>query len=100
MKPPHNPNADVPFPPKPIEVEVEGQSKLASLIEAIADTAVGFVLAVLAQVLIVYMYDLDHISIWNLGILTFWMTVISILRRYMIRRLWNSEFWKRWDRGK
>lgn len=72
----------------------KGQSKLASFVEAIANTIVGLLIAFFAQVAIAWVYDLQ-ITYYDIGVLTFWMTVISVLRSYAIRRIWNSEFWRR-----
>lgn len=68
------------------------QSKRASLAEAISNTLVGLVLASVLQMLIC---RLNHIPMsWtNNVILTGWMTVLSVVRSYVIRRVWNTN-WK------
>lgn len=70
------------------------QSKAASLAEAVVNTFVGLVIAFVAQVIICWANDIALSYTDNL-IITGWMTVISVIRSYIIRRAWNSEFWRR-----
>ena len=74
-----------------------GQSRLASLTEAVVNTLIGLLVAMAAQSAIAWAYDIP-LTVKQNAILVFWMTVISIGRSYLIRRLWNSEFWRRWRR--
>lgn len=71
------------------------QTKFASLMEALFSTVLGLVVAVAATQFICHMYDIPMTMQSNL-ILTFWMTVMSIVRSYVVRRMWNAEFWKTW----
>lgn len=73
------------------------QSKRASFVEAVVNTALGLVIAMFATAGICKVYGIP-MSWTNNFIITFWMTVISIVRSYVIRRAWNAEFWKRWSR--
>lgn len=70
-----------------------GQSKLASFVEALVNTALGLLIAMGATAVICRAYDIE-LSTTNNFIITFWMTVISVVRSYVLRRAWNSEFWK------
>ena len=70
------------------------QTRLASMVEAVVNTGVGMVLAMWATTLICSAYSIP-MSWTNNFIITFWMTVLSIVRSYVIRRAWNAEFWKR-----
>jgi len=70
------------------------QSKTASLVEAVVNTGVGLVIAFTAQMIIVWLNDIP-LTWEDNAIIVWWMTVISILRSYVIRRAWNSEFWKK-----
>ena len=74
------------------------QSKTASFIEAVFNTFIGLLVAFVAQAIIAWVYDIP-VTYYHIGILTFWMTVISVLRTYVIRRIWNSQFWKRGRNG-
>jgi hypothetical protein len=75
-----------------------GQSKRASLVEAIANTLIGLAVAFAAQAVICWAYNIPLSASDNL-IIVAWMTVISVVRSYVIRRAWNSEFWKGWRNG-
>lgn len=70
------------------------QSKLASFVEAVVNTGVGLLIAVVATQLICLLNDIP-MTLENNLVLTFWMTIISVVRSYVIRRMWNAEFWKR-----
>lgn len=70
------------------------QSRLASLVEAVVNTGVGIVIAFAAQWLICWFYSIP-LSASDNAIIVGWMTVISVIRSYVIRRAWNSEFWRR-----
>jgi len=70
------------------------QSKAASFVEAVVNTGVGLVIAFTAQMIIVWLNDIP-LTWEDNAIIVWWMTVISILRSYVIRRAWNSEFWKK-----
>jgi hypothetical protein len=68
------------------------QSKGMSLMEAVVNTVVGLGVAMVATAAICKAYDIP--MTWgNNFIITFWMTVISIVRSYLLRRLFNSN-WK------
>ena len=72
----------------------QGQSKKASAAEAVVNTVVGFFIAWVAQWVICWAYDIKMNNI-EVTIVTFWMTVVSLVRLYVIRRMWNKEFWRR-----
>lgn len=80
---------------QPAPAQPKGQSKLSSLTEALFSTLVGLLIAMGATFTICWVYDIP--MTWtNNFIITFWMTVVSIARQYVIRRMWNAEFWKGW----
>lgn len=64
------------------------QGRWASLLEAVLNTAIGFVLSILATKLITAAYDIPMTWTHN-AILTFWMTVLSVARSYVLRRFFN-----------
>lgn len=74
------------------------QSKWGSFIEACANTAFGYLLALVCMNLIMWAYDYP-VTPGQTSIIVGWMTVVSVLRGYAIRRLWNGQFWKRIKRG-
>lgn len=73
------------------------QSRLASGIEAVANTAFGFTIQVAAQYGLFVFFDVQITTaqFWTFSAA---MTLLSVARGYMIRRLWNMEWWKRFKR--
>lgn len=74
------------------------QSKLGSAVEAVANTAVGYLIALVCMRIIMWAYDFP-MGTRETSIVVMWMTVVSVVRGYFIRRLWNAQFWKRGKRG-
>lgn len=67
------------------------QSKTMSMVEAVVNTAVGLVVAMLATAAICKAYGIP-MSWENNVIITFWMTVISVVRSYILRRVFNAQW--------
>lgn len=65
------------------------QSKLASLIESLVNTLIGFVVSLLSQLVLFPMFGI-HIPITTNLWLCAWFTVISIIRSYVVRRWFNA----------
>ena len=66
------------------------QSRKASLLEASANTLVGYLVAVLSQLLIAPVFDII-ISLHDNLIIALYFTAISMLRSYAIRRFFNRR---------
>lgn len=64
------------------------QSKRGSAVEAVVNTFVGLTIAFFAQWLICLAYGIKLTPHDN-AIIVFWMTVLSILRSYFVRRMFN-----------
>ena len=64
------------------------QTRAASLVEALLNTASGFVLAVVLQFLVAWWYHLPLSPAQNIGI-TMIFTVASVVRSYLWRRYFN-----------
>ena len=65
------------------------QSRLMSMIEAIVNVLVGFWVAVLTQMLVFPLFDLQASFSQNIGMgLIF--TVVSLVRSYLLRRFFNA----------
>ena len=64
------------------------QSKKQSLIESLTNTAVGYAVAVLSQIAIFPMFGIETTVRQNMTI-GLWFTAISIVRSYVLRRLFN-----------
>lgn len=65
------------------------QTKKKSIEEAVVNTAVGLLLAWGAQAAICWVYSIPLSAKQN-WIIVFWMTVISVLRNYFVRRFFNK----------
>lgn len=79
-----------------LHLPLRDQSKRASFIEAVTNTLIGYVIAYAATYAIVWAYDMQ-MSHANVSQMVNWMTLLSVLRGYVLRRLWNAEWWKRWS---
>ncbi len=66
-----------------------GQSKRLSLIEAIANVAIGYGVAVLAQLAIFPLFGIA-VSIGDNLAIGAAFTVVSLARSYAVRRLFNA----------
>jgi Flp pilus assembly protein TadB len=75
------------------------QSKRVSLLEASVNTVIGFALASFCTWIIVKIYGLQMTFQQNF-ILVGWMTLVSVIRGYVLRRMFNSEFWRRFAWGR
>lgn len=67
----------------------EMQSKFASLIESIANIAVGAIVALISQLAIFPLFDIHIPMSSNFGIMA-WFTAISVVRSYVVRRYFNG----------
>jgi hypothetical protein len=64
------------------------QKKRHSFLEAITSTAIGFLVTLVAQCFLFPYYGIQISVGDNLQIVA-WMTVISVLRQYVLRRVFN-----------
>ena len=67
---------------------MKGQPRLHSLLEACLNILIGYFVALGAQLLIFPLYGI-HISLTTNLWIGFWFTVVSLLRSYTLRRLFN-----------
>ena len=65
------------------------QSRLGSLLESIANIAVGYGVAVASQLLIFPLFGI-HIPLADNLLIGVWFTIISLARSYAIRRWFNG----------
>lgn len=66
------------------------QSKLASLIEALASTAIGFVLSIVLSYIVYPMHGHSFTFAQNVSITTIF-TIASVARGYVVRRWFNDR---------
>lgn len=66
------------------------QTKLGSLYESIMNIIIGAGVALISQLLIFPIFDINVTLSTNLGIMA-WFTLISVIRSYVIRRWFNDR---------
>ncbi|WP_019530625.1 DUF7220 family protein [Dasania marina] len=69
------------------------QTKIGSLIESIINILIGYFVALLSQVVIFPHYDI-YISMQDNLLIGAWFTLISLVRSFIIRRLFNARLAK------
>lgn len=75
------------------------QSKRVSLIEASVNTTIGFILSWSFTLTFMWLLNIK-MSFHQLWWYTCFMTVVSVMRSYVLRRMFNSEFWRRFAWGR
>jgi hypothetical protein len=65
------------------------QTRTQSMIEACANVLVGYLVALLSQLLVFPMFDI-HIPLSSNLAIGAWFTVISLVRSYVLRRWFNG----------
>ena len=71
--------------------EQVGQSKLESLIESAINTGLGFLVAMVTQILVYPLFDID-VTVGDQAILALIFTAVSLVRGYIVRRYFNTYF--------
>jgi len=66
------------------------QSKLNSFIESLTNILIGYITALLSQLLIFPLFDINIPLSDNL-LIGLYFTLISLVRSYVIRRLFNKK---------
>lgn len=70
------------------------QSRLGSIMEVVVSTFVGLALSFSVQGYLYVLYGIEVQPLQNLQ-MTLWMTVLSVCRGYVLRRLFNGNFWSK-----
>jgi hypothetical protein len=65
------------------------QSRVQSMIEAVANVFVGYVVAIISQILVFPMFGI-HVPLSSNLAIGAWFTVISLIRSYVLRRWFNG----------
>ena len=66
------------------------QTKYQSLIESLTNILIGYLTALLSQVLIFPLFDID-VSFQDNLLIGLYFTVISLIRSYLVRRYFNKR---------
>ena len=65
------------------------QSKRMSIIESVSNVLVGYLVAVWSQIIIFPMFGVN-IAVRDNFMIGLWFTVISLIRSYSLRRVFNA----------
>ena len=65
------------------------QKKIHSLIESLANVAIGYFVALASQLLIFPFFNI-HVTLRDNIAIGLWFTIISIIRSYTLRRLFTN----------
>ena len=66
------------------------QTKKQSLIESFINVLIGYLTALLSQVLIFPLFDID-VSFQDNLLIGLYFTIISLIRSYLVRRYFNKR---------
>ena len=66
------------------------QTKYQSLIESFINILIGYLTALLSQVLIFPLFDI-YVSLQDNLLIGLYFTIISLLRSYLVRRYFNKR---------
>lgn len=69
------------------------QSRLESLFESFVNILIGYVVAIVSQIIVFPLVNIDVPLSTNL-IIGFYFTLISLVRSYLLRRYFNGPFYK------
>lgn len=64
------------------------QTKIHSMIESITNVIVGYLVALMSQIIIFPFFGI-HATIKDNLMIGVWFTIISIIRSYLLRRIFN-----------
>ncbi|KXJ55176.1 MAG: hypothetical protein AXW15_07875 [Neptuniibacter sp. Phe_28] len=65
------------------------QTRIESLLESIVNIVIGYVVALISQIVVFPMVGIE-VSITTNLVIGFWFTLISLVRSYVIRRWFNA----------
>ena len=68
---------------------MRGQSKKLSVVEVIVNVGSGYIISLCIQIMLFPLFDV-HMSIADNALMTLAFTVISLLRGYIVRRMFNK----------
>ena len=66
------------------------QTKLESFIESFTNILIGYIVALISQLIIFPFFDI-HINFTDNLLIGLYFTIISLIRSYMIRRFFNRK---------
>jgi len=73
---------------------MSSQSRVESLVESVANVAVGYGVALLSQLAVFPMFGI-HVPLSSNLAIGAWFTIISLVRSYVLRRWFNGLKFRR-----
>ena len=73
-----------------LQEETMNQTRIGSLIESFMNICIGYLVALLSQIIIFPMFDI-HVSLSDNLLIGAYFTLISLVRSYVIRRWFNAR---------
>jgi len=67
------------------------QTKTHSLIESLTNVSIGYVVALLSQIVVFPMFGI-YVPLSDNLLIGAWFTAISIIRSYVVRRYFNKKY--------
>ena len=67
------------------------QSRAQSMIDSAANVVIGYMVALGSQLVVFPMFDV-HLPLQDNLLIGLWFTAISLVRSYLVRRLFNRMF--------
>lgn len=64
------------------------QTKIQSLLESVVNIFIGFIIAVLSQIMIFPLFDIHTTTAENIEI-AIYFTFVGLVRSYLLRRMFN-----------
>lgn len=65
------------------------QTKIHSAVESVVNILIGYLVALASQIVIFPMFSI-HIALRENMLIGFWFTVVSLVRSYTLRRIFNK----------
>jgi len=66
------------------------QSRIASIVEAGTNVAIGYIIALLSQFIVFPLYAI-HVPLQTNVAIGLWFTAVSLVRSYVVRRWFNKR---------
>ena len=67
-----------------------GQTRKGSAVEAVCNVAIGYIVAICSQLLVFPWFGI-HVALADNLVIGLWFTFISLVRGYIIRRVFNRR---------
>ena len=66
------------------------QTRLSSFIESLINVSIGYVVALISQIIVFPWFDI-HVSFYDNLLIGLCFTIVAIIRLYIVRRFFNNS---------